>query len=71
MKYLLYLWTNNNTFSFDNNICIQNGGVTMRSPLGPILVNIFMVKLENSVIPGLANKLNNCRRYVDDTICYM
>ena len=30
-----------------------------------------MVELERSVIPGLANKLNNWRRYVDDTICYI
>ena len=30
-----------------------------------------MVALERSVIPGLANKLNNWRRYVDDTICYI
>ena len=71
MKDLLYLCTNNNRFSFDNNIYIQNGGITMGSPLGPILANIFMVKLEHSVVPGLANKLNNCRRYVDDTICYI
>ena len=30
-----------------------------------------MVELERSVIPDLANKLSNWRRYVDDTICYM
>ena len=43
----------------------------MGSPLGPKLVNISMVELERPVIPGLANKLNNWRRYVDDTICYI
>ena len=57
--------------SFDNNIYIQNDGVAMGSPLDPILANIFMVELERSVIPDLANKLSNWRRYVDDTICYM
>ena len=35
------------------------------------MVNIFMVELDISVIPRLANKLNNWRRYVDDTICYI
>ena len=34
----------------------------MGSPLGPTLVNVFMAELERSVIPGLANKLNNWRR---------
>ena len=42
----------------------------MGSPLGPILANIFTIELENSVIPGLANQLNNWRRYIDDLICY-
>ena len=61
MKELLYLCTRNVHFSFDNNIYIQNDGVAMASPLGPILANIFMVELERSVIPGLAKKLNNWR----------
>ena len=39
----------------------------MGSPLGPILAISFLVELERSVIPGLANKLKNWRRYVDDT----
>ena len=33
----------------------------MGLPLTPILVNVFMVELESSVIPGLSNKLNNWR----------
>ena len=71
MKELLYLCTKNVHFSFDNNIYIHNDGVAMGLTLGPILANIFMVELERSVIPGLANKLNSCRRYVDSTICYI
>ena len=71
MKELLYLCTRNVHFSFDNNIYIQNDGVDIASPLGPILANIFMVELERSVIPGLANKFNNWRRCIDNTICYI
>ena len=71
MKELFYLCTKNVRFSFDNNIYIQNDGVAIGSPLGPILASIFMVELKRSLIPGLANKLSNCSRYVDDTICYI
>ena len=71
IKELLYLCTKNFHFSFDNNIYIQNDGVAMGSSLGLILVNIFMVELESSVIPGLSNRLNNWRRYVDDRTCYI
>ena len=35
--------------------------IMMGLPLTPILVNVFMVELESSVIPGLSNKLNNWR----------
>ena len=68
IKEPLYLCTKNVNFSFDNNIYIQNDGVAMRSPLSSILANISMVELERSVIPGLTNRLNNWRRYVDDTM---
>ena len=71
MKELLYLCTENVHFSFDNKICIQRDCVAMASSLGPILAMIFMVELEHFVILGLANTLNNWRRYVDDTICYI
>ena len=72
MKELLYLCTKSVHFSFDNNIYIESDGVAMGSPLGPTLANIFMVELERSEIPGpVNNKLNNWRRYVDDTICYI
>ena len=71
MKELLYLCTKNVRFSFDNIIYIQNDGTAMGSPLGPVLASIFMVELKRSLIPGLTNKLSNCSRYVDDTICYI
>ena len=43
MKELLYLYTKNIHFSFDDNIYIQNDGAAMGSPLGPILGNIFTI----------------------------
>ena len=46
MKKLLYLCTKNVHFSFDNNIYLQNNGIAMESPLGPILTNIFLFELE-------------------------
>ena len=71
MKGVLYLCTKNVYFSFVNNIYVQNGGIAIGSPLGPILANIFMVELERSVMPAPAGKLNKWRRYIDDTICYI
>ena len=41
----------------------------MGSPLGPVLANIFMVKLERNTIPALSNDMLLWKRYVDDTIC--
>ena len=66
MKELLYLCTKNVNFSFDNSIYNQSDGQYI-----PILANLFVVELERSETPGLANKLNNWRRYSDDTICYV
>ena len=42
----------------------------MGSPLGAVLANIFMVELEQSVIPTLMDKMKCWTRYVDDTLCY-
>ena len=43
----------------------------MGSPLGPVLANIFMVELEQLLIPTLSNKILFWKRYVDDTICFI
>ena len=42
LKELLYLWTIQLHFTFNNNIYIQCNGVAMGFPLGPLLANIFM-----------------------------
>ena len=71
MKELLNLCTKSVHFAFEGNIYVQNDGVAMGSPLGPILANIFMVELERSVIPTLMDKMKCWTRYVDDTLCYI
>ena len=39
----------------------------MGSPLGPLLANIFMISLEEKVLPNVSNYLCYWKRYVDDT----
>ena len=41
----------------------------MGSPIGHIVANIFMVELEQNIIPTLSKDVSLRRRYVDDTIC--
>ena len=71
MKNLLILCTRNVHFTFNNEIYIQNDGVAMGSPLGPILAGIFMAELENALVPELKQCIKNWRRYVDDTSVYV
>ena len=71
MKELLTLCTKNVHFTFDNQVYQQNDGVAMGSPLGPVLAGIFMVELENWIIPTLGNMVLNWKGFVDDTIGYV
>ena len=50
---------------------MQNDGVAMGSPLGPVLENIFMVELERTIISSLSDKIKLWKRYVDDTIAFV
>ena len=68
---LLYLCTKEVHFMFNDEIYIQSNRVTMGSPLGPLLANIFMTLLEEEVIPKLTPCLCNWKRYVDDTLAYV
>ena len=38
---------------FNIGIYIQIGGVAMGSPLGPLIINIFMIELESILVPKL------------------
>ena len=40
----------------------------MGSPLGPVLADISMIVLENSLVPNLIKYITFWKRYVDDTI---
>ena len=48
-------------FTQNNEIYVQNDGVAMGSPLGPILANVFMIKLENTLVwfPDYVNMSRN------------
>ena len=41
----------------------------MGSPLVSVLVNMFPVELETSIIPNVSNKVKLWKRFVDDTYC--
>ena len=71
MKSLLLLCTKSVPFTFNDDMYIQIQGVAMRSPLGPLLANVLMSELENTVVPTLANDLDMWTRYVDDTCAFM
>ena len=67
LKKLLFSCTKEVHFSFNEKLYIQNDGVCMGSPLGPVLANIFMVELERTIIPVLSDCVYCWKRYVDDT----
>ena len=71
MKNPLILCTQNVHFTFNNEIYIQNDGVVMGSPLGPILAETFMVELESALVPKLKQHIKNWRHYGDDTFLYV
>ena len=50
---------------------MQVDGVTMQSPLGPVLADIFMIELEKAVLPELIECIKYWKRYVDDTISFV
>ena len=70
LKKLIIFAAQENHFIFNNKIYDQVDGVSMGSPLGPILANIFMCHLENKAMDTyLGIKPLVYRRYVDD--CFL
>ena len=43
----------------------------MGSPLGPVLANIFMISLEEAILPSIKKHVAHWKRYVDDTYAYI
>ena len=66
LKKLLLLCTENVQFMFNNAIYRQKDGVAMGSPLGPLLADIFMSKLETQLLCPLIEQFTLYCRYVDD-----
>ena len=71
MKELLLLCTKHVHFTFNRDIFIHLDGVAMGSPLGPLLANVSMCSLEESIVPTLKDCLVYWKRYVDDTHAYI
>ena len=69
MKEMLILCTKNVYYVFESRI--QTDGIAMGSPLGPVLADIFMIQLENSLLSNLTNYITFLKQYVDDTICFV
>ena len=67
MKNLITFCTKNVPFTFNNDIH-QQRDVAMEAPLGPVLAEIIMVELENSIVPKLNCNLHFWKRYVDNTL---
>ena len=69
---LLEIATSKQLFQFNGELFEQTDGVTMGSPLGPLLANVFMSCIENqleqkSMIPSFYQRY----MYVDDTLLKM
>ena len=71
LKTLLLLCTKGAHFTFEDQIYKQLDGVSMGSPLGPVLANVFMVHLEETLVPQQDNIMPLWLRYVDDTFTFI
>ena len=71
LKLLLELCTKEMHFTFNEKIYKQVDGVCMGSPLGPVLANVFMVELEETIAPKLQTIMPIWKRYVDDTFTFV
>ncbi|CAH8493014.1 unnamed protein product [Dicrocoelium dendriticum] len=69
LRQLILACTKNIQFQFNETFYRQIDGVAMGSPLGPLLADVFMSKLENTQLNECINNLVYYGRYVDDIFC--
>ena len=68
LRWLLHIATAETHFHFNGNIYLQHEGVSMGSPLGPLIADIFLIHLEKKLMNELEmNGIVYYRRFVDDT----
>ena len=70
MKKLLLDACTKTAFSFNSKFYKQIDGVSMGSPLGPVLTNIIIIELERTIVKELVDKplVKLFMRYVDDIL---
>ena len=69
LEELLLACTHNVQFLFTKQIYRQKDSVAMGSPLGPLLADVFMSKLENTQLRETIEEFELNKRYVDDILC--
>ena len=57
MKEILVLFTRDVHFTFNAEVFKQTDGLAIRSPLGPVVADIFMIEIENNIVPVLNDML--------------
>ncbi len=68
MRTLLNMATSDTHFLFNGKLYRQFNGVSMGSPLAPIIADLFMIHLEEQLLPELFEAgVKAYKRYVDDT----
>ena len=67
LRELLMMCTKELHFVFNGKTYKQKDRVCLGSPLVPLLANVFMVHLEETIAPKLQTSMPTWIRYVDDT----
>ena len=65
---LVELCVNNNVFEFNGRFFKQKFGISMGSPLSPVLANLYMEYLESELLPSISPQPPLYVRYVDDIL---